>query len=92
MVKQQRGVRGVARNKLLLKNVHAARFATAVKHTLTLLGPQILRGWSTFLKEAVPRFAGTRTSSGASKCSLDAVSSRNARNGALLLAARKSPK
>ena len=35
MVKQRRGHRGVARNKLLLKNVHAARFATAVKHTDT---------------------------------------------------------
>ena len=32
VVKQQRGVRGVARNKLLLKNVHATRFATAVEH------------------------------------------------------------
>ena len=38
---KKRGVRGVARNKLLLKNVHATRFATAVKHPVTLLWPQI---------------------------------------------------
>ena len=35
VVKQQRGVRGVARNKLLLKNVHATRYATAVEHSDT---------------------------------------------------------
>ena len=29
------GVRGVARNKLLLKNVHATRYATAVEHSDT---------------------------------------------------------
>ena len=35
VAKQKRGDRGVARNKVLFKNVHAARFATVVKHTDT---------------------------------------------------------
>ena len=36
VIKQRTGDRGVARNTVPLKNVHAARFATAVKHTDTV--------------------------------------------------------
>ena len=35
VIKQRTGDRGVARNKLLLKNVHATRYATAVEHSDT---------------------------------------------------------
>ena len=43
VVKQKRGVRGVARNKLLIKNVHATPFATAVEHRDTIAASTLER-------------------------------------------------